>query len=655
MKFLFTLLLLISFFVNVNSQEKKLATFGETTIHDREISQYEKDPEAAAIVLFEKGKVSVKLNRHRYLVLNTDVHIKIKVLDAKKFEEDATINLLFYQTKKNQEIIDDLKAITHNNDKKIYVEKSHFFRKDLDKNYSEISFTFPDVRDGSILEYTYTQESPFFHQYGWEFQGKYPKLYSEFISEIPGNYEYRTSLSGQLDFAYKDSYIKDNCFSVDGFGDAADCVYSEFVMKDIPAFKEEDFMLSKNNYISRIKYDLKETMSFTGEKTFYTKTWEDVDKELRFHDHLGRQIGFNSYFKNRIPENILGIQNTLERAKAIYYYIQDNFFWNGEYNFYESSDVKEAFEKKGGNIAEMNIILLNALNAAEIEANLALSATRNLGLPTLIYPTLTEFNYVTVYLKIDGKEYYLDATNKFTPFGVIPFKALNKIARIMDFKNESYWHPITPYSKNVNYINAKLNLDENGVLNGVVEENHSGYFAESTRAAIYTASKDEYINDRENDLLAFEISNHSLENLNKNDEPVKEEFNITLENELIGDEIFINPFFLSKHYNKNPFNLNNRVYEVEMGYPINQILLVNMEFDESYTISYLPENSNIKLPNNAGAISVVYLQNDNKLNIRLQLKINQVSFEPELYPSLKEFFSKVVELKTKSSIVLKKT
>ena len=630
------ILLIISF--KSTAQDKKGATFGETTLQEKQLSQYEKEPEAAAVVLFERGKVTVKLNKHRYLVLHKEVHKKIKVFDAKKFSEDATIDILFYHSKKNQEVISNLKAITHNGDVKSYIPNSRFYEKDRYENYKQISFTFPNVKDGSILEYTYTEESPFFHRYEWDFQDNYPKIYSEFVSEIPGNYEYRASLGGTLDFAYKNSYIKDNCFSVDGFGDAADCVYSEFIMRDIPSFKEEDYMLSSSNYISKIKYDLKQTTSFTGEKNYYTKTWEDVDKEFRFDDNMGRQLRFASFFKDKIPSHILTIEDKLERAKAVYYFIQKNFAWNGEYEIYENIDVKDAFEKKGGNVAEINLMLLNALEAAEIDAFLVLSATREYGLPTLIYPTLTEFNYAMAYLKLDEQEYYLDATNKFTPFGILPFKALNKIGRIMDFKNGSYWHPITPHNKNISYINSKLKLNESGLLTGDVEENHTGYLSVSKRDSIFSNTKEKYIEEKENNYLPFEISNYTIENLQENDKEVKEKYSIALECEEIGNELLLYPFFLSSYFNENPFKLDERSYAIEMGNPLNQILLVNIEIDDAYTISYLPENQTLKLPDNAGMISVVYLQNENTLNIRFNIKLDQVSFDPEFYPTLKDFF-----------------
>ena len=650
----FLVLLIIFQNYHLHAQDKEMAIFGEPTQRELDLKLYPNDPEAAAVVLFEKGIVTVKLNTQRYLVLNKEVHKKIKVLDAKKFADDATINILFYTPERGKEVISNISALTHNGSLKNYVNSSNFYTKDKYVNYSEMSFTFPNVQDGSILEYTYTIESPYIHQYEWDFQEKYPKMYSEFVSEIPGNYEYRARLNGFLQFSFENSYIKNNCFSVDGYGDAADCVYGEFVMRDVPTFNEEDYMLSKKNYISRIQFDLKQSTSFTGEKNNYTKTWKGVDKEFRFDNEMGRQLRFASFFRDKLPVQIFTISNTLEKAKAVYYYIQNNFTWNGEYEIYENIDVKKAYERGGGNIAEINLMLLNALEAADIEANLVLSATRNYGFPTLIYPTLTEYNYAMAYLKIEEQEYYLDATNKFTPFGILPFRALNKVARIMDFKNESYWHPINPISKNNSYIITKLKLDSLGTLSGTVEENSVGYLSAYKRAAITSSTQESYISNKESTISGIEISNFKVENLTNNDEAIKESYDIEQQLSFVTDEIILYPLFLSEYYKENPFKSEKRDYPVEMGFPLSQIVLINIEYDAQFEISHLPENKTIRLIENDGVVSVIYSQSGNTVSIRYKIDINKESYESDYYSALKDFFSKVVEINANSPIIFKK-
>ena len=132
------------------------------------------------------------------------------------------------------------------------------------------------------------------------------------------------------------------------------------------------------------------------------------------------------------------------------------------------------------------------MKAADLNTKLALLSTRNNGLPTTYYPVLTDFNYVVAQLSINEKEYLIDATEKFNPFGILPFRALNINARIMDFKKGSYWTAIEPYKKNVNYLIANLTLDENELISGNVTEIYTGYKAIEKRKEIDKKTKTEY-------------------------------------------------------------------------------------------------------------------------------------------------------------------
>ncbi len=635
------------------AQLKKEVVFGELSYEDKEFENYPKDPEAEAVVLYSKGKVSIKLTEHRYLRLVKVVHKKIKVLDVRRFE-GSTIEIPYYRGEKTGESVTNIKAVTHYNGTKIYVNNKNIYTKDQSEHWHIQSFTFPNVKNGSILEYTYTIETPYFNTYQWEFQEDYPTILSEFTSQIPGNYTYRIGLFGERKLDSHDTSIKLNCFSVDGYGDAADCTYEYYMMQDIPAFKEEDFMLSRNNYISKVKYELKESFDFTGKRTKHTKDWKDVDKEFRYDKEMGRQLKFRSLFENNLPSHISAISDPIEKAKAVYYFIQDHYAWNGNYRIFNDIDVKKAFESKSGNIAEINLSLINALRAMGLNAELVLSATRDSGIPNQLYPVLTEFNYVMAWLKIGDQEFYLDATDKHTPFGIVPFRVLNSVSRIMDFKNGSYWHPIIPYQKNFIYIKNELSIDPDGLISGKVEEQHHGYFGKLKRYEIEGNNEETYLSNKESRNESLEVSELKIGNQKKLEENLKEQYLVELEAEVIGKEFYVPTFFLMEYLNENPFKLENRDYMVEMGYPMNFTYLSRISVDETLNVKVLPSNKSIKLPDNSGVCTVVYSHSQNMINVRLNFKLIKHEFAPEYYPSLKDFFSKVVQVTTQEPIVLEK-
>lgn len=647
------LAILIGFFSHANlfSQDYNKVKFGEPFPIELAGYSYPKDPEAAAVILYDKGEVKVAAI-NGYLWRMTTVHRKIKVLDAKAFG-DAIQAINFYSTKGFREGIFDISAITHNGSHKSYVESDAFFTKDIGSNWKQKSFTFPNVQDQSLLEFTYTIQSPIFQTFAWNFQDEYPVIYSEYITEIPGNYEYRIGFRGHFELDSHDNHIKDNCFSISGLGDAADCYYHKYVMKDLPAFKEEDFMLSKDNYISQLRYELKQHMNFKGEKEYFTKDWDDVDDEFRYHDALGRQLNNKNFFEKNLPESLFTIADPLEKAKAIYAAIQQHYKWNGYYRLFTDIDVRDAFERGSANIAEINLSLINALQAADLDAYISLSATRDQSVPTELYPVLTEYNYLMAYLKIGDQEYYLDASDKFAPFGLVPYHALNYKARILDFKKGSYWRPINAYARNQSYFNIQARMDNAGHLLGDVKKMNSGYFGKKIRETRKSMSHERYA-----DSIAknFELLKYEVIDEDAIDEPIQEVYSIQMDMEEINGEYYLNPFFLllASEFNENPFKLDRRDYPIDMGYTKNITYMMSLDLSTGYTPSFIPENRALQLPDGLGLCQLVYSQGGEKITLRLQVKLNQAHIGSEYYPALKKFFAEMVAAKTKDVIILKK-
>ena len=640
------------FSIIIHSQERKTAEFGKPTYQEIMMTSYDKDPEASGVVLFEKGSNSIELIRN-YILLKKVVHRKIKVLDAKKFDQ-GTVNIYLYKGENDKEKLAKIKAVTHNGNLQNYVKETDYFSIDESERWSATRFTFPNIKDGSILEYTYTIETPFFFSFGgWYFQGDLPKMYSEFNSEIPGNYGYNRALYGNLPLVINESKIKTNCFSLP-YSKTTDCEVSRYALKDIPVFQEEDYMLAKSNYISRVSFELKYSYGSDGTRHKYSKTWKDVDKEFKNDKNVGRQLKSSNYFAGKIPEDILNISDDLKKAQAVYTFIQQHFTYSENLGIFSKARVKKAFDNKKGTASEINISLINALQAANLDAKLILHSTRENGLPMTSFPIISDFNYVLVLLTINDKEYILDATDKLIPFGIVPFKALNVHGRVMDFKKGSYWKNIIPNKKNVHYVAAQLSLDEEGIINGNVSEIYTGYTAIKQRRKVVDKNESEYVSKKENALNEVEITNYSVENAKELDKPLKEKFDITFSPETVGSKIYLFPYFLQDSFKENPFKLKDRSYPVDIGYPVSFTYILSLDLGDRYEVEKVPGNKKIKLNGDAGECVVLYGNKDGKLNLRFTFNLKTYHFKPDEYQNLKEFFNQVVEILTKEAIVLKK-
>lgn len=628
-----------------------VAVFGEITQEENDLTSLEKYTEASAIVLYESGKNTFE-QIGDYIRLVKFVHRKIKVLDASKFK-GLEITIPYYKSKKSQEKIVSIKAFTHNNGIKTAVQASSFFDVDESENWSSKKFAFPDVEDGSIIEYQYRIESPYFFSFGdWEFQGDLPKIYSEFRADIPGNYVYKRSLIGAKKLDINENKIKKACFYVEGTTKDADCDSFIYGMYDMPPFEKEPFMLSKRNYMSRLNFEFVESVNFRGERTKYSKSWKDVDKEFKLDKDMGRQVKASKFFKEALPVSLLTIKDPKEKATAIYKHIQDHYQWDGKYKIFSDIRVKDAYKEGVGNIAEINLSLINALRAANLEAKIGLLSTRELGFVSDVYPVLTGFNYVLAILKIGEETILLDASDKSLSFGMIPFKALNMRVRIMDFKKGSYWHTIVPELRNVNYYKYALEMNEKQSIVGTLKEVHSGYEGYNLRKKIIVKGDNALNREFREDIEFFDITYTDTKNLNE--KPLEINQKIVME---FGEEVsqlYFNPLQFHFDFLYNPFKSEERSYPVNFGYPKLNIFELKLKLPEGYELEKLPENKKIIFKEGIGNCTIIYRKEEQGLFVSVRYKLSSSHFESDDYEELRYFFTNVINEHLKNTVKIKR-
>ena len=264
--------------MSLMSQKERSLSLGRTNLEELKRTVYEKDSTAKALVLYEQANRYPDKNADE--IPRTDFYFRIKIFDKSAFD---LADIQIYLRKK--EMLLDVKAISYNLtdegtiDKK-FLSENDIFTTDGPNDWTIKKFTIPNVKEGSIIEFKYSIRSPYLVIDDWYFQSNIPKIKSEFDAAILGNYKYNIRIVGFLKLDKNEPSIKENCIDIDGLGPGSCRVYS-FGMDNIPAFKEEDYMLSKKNYISRLSFDLKSTTSYTGVIEKYTTTWKKADKSLK--------------------------------------------------------------------------------------------------------------------------------------------------------------------------------------------------------------------------------------------------------------------------------------------------------------------------------------------------------------------------------------
>lgn len=651
MKHILQIVIALSCFLSISQSVYNSDTY-RVTLTDIKSTTFEKDSTTNAFVIYEEGDSYV--NRGDY-DLESEIRRKIKILNKEGFS-NGNVEIYLYNNDSDYEKVEDIIAATYNfvdgEVVKTELQEKDIYKEKYDDNHTIVKFTLPNLQPGSVISYSYKLSSPFMFKYkGWDFQGDIPKLYSEYRTSIPGYWLYNIKLVGGKKLVVNTSEIEKKCLELYGGGGSADCSVSVYAMKDIPAFIEEDYMTTKSNYLARVEYELKTFRSPDGRVDNYTQEWEDVDKEFRTTKEVGRQLR-----KNIDAEELLGIElfqkeNNLDKLKSIYEFVQWNYTWNGDYKIFTDVSIRDLLQEKTGNVSSINILLHNLLNESGIEAKPVLLSTRDNGFPTTIYPVITDFNYLIVQVELGGKTYLLDATDKALSFGQIPFRCLNQPGRLMDFENGSKWIDITPKKSNIFYI-AELSIDDNGDINGEVKSRRTGYHALNRRKA-YFSNKDAYLTDLENVYESTTISNLNVTTAKPNELNFEESFNMTYSDDIVGDIIYLDPFF-HKFFTQNPFKLQERSYPIDFGYKDSYIYSLTLNLNEDYEVLETPKDLVMEMPNNTGKLLFSTKINGGLISLNFRLTFNETIYPAEYYEFLKEFMNNVVNIQTNSLILLKK-
>jgi len=657
MKRTFLILLILLLFIRLGIAQD--FPFGKITSAEMDMKNYDKDTSAHAVVLQEFGKARIDVANDDQIKVFYDYHVKIKIFDAKGFD-NGTVKVPVYNNEERYETVENISGVTYYYDdsgaaKKAELENKKIYPEKRDKNHGTYSFALPGLRSGCVIEYKYTLESPFWSVMpSWYFQSDIPKVYSEYEVHIPGFWVFNASLKGFLKLTKSSANVEQKCFS--SGGSSCDCSLLVYGMKDIPAFVEEDYMTSSKNYLSAINFELSEfTSPYSGVKTKWTKEWKDIDYQLKGELYFGTQLKKKGLFKDRVVPVIAGKASDLEKAKAVYAYIQKSFKWNENFGVLSSDGLSKALEAHSGNDADINLSLVNALSAAGLNVETVLLSTRNNGSINPLYPVIDDFDYVIAKLNIGDQTYLLDATDPLLPFGILPFRCLNDKGRVFSLDKPSYWIDLNLPQKQKSTLALDLTLQEDGKLKGTLVKYSIGYNAYSKRKAIKKFNTtDEYIDDLVAKQPKIKILKSEIINLDSLDLPLGEKYDveINLYDKVNSNRLAFNPFFLDRT-DTNPFKLADRSFPVDMGMASDDRFILTMHLPAQYTIESPPQALSVSLPNNGGKFLTAYEPSDNSFTFSDVVQFNKSVYSPQEYPYLKDIYNRIIQFE-KAEMVFKK-
>lgn len=651
--------------------------FGKVSMEELKETAYPEDADANAAILYLNQKTHYDYNQQKGFVQVTEVHKRIKIYNKDGFDW-ATEEVQLRDNGSSREALANLKAVTYTLEngkmEETKLKKDGVFDEKNNKYWKTSKFTMPNIKEGCVVEFSYTITSPYISIRDINLQESIPIKELDMYVRIPEYFNFNKFVNPRATYIPK---IKDyqvnrteqihsksrESSASNGFGHTVRTNHSsqkwefkenktEIKLSNVPALKNEDYVSNLNTYRTKLIWEYAYSKDPGGKITNFSTTWEEVAKTIFDDSDFGAQLKISNYFQGDISALIKGSTNVSEKIDLIFNFVKSKVKWNEYIGYTTDNGVRKAYSEGSGNVADINLMLTAMLRFANINANPMLVSTRSNGVP--LFPATGGFNYVVSAVELPNDVIILDATDQFATPNVLPVRAINWQGRVIRETGDSAWIDLTPKETvKSNYsLNVKLNNDLS--IEGKVRSQLTSFAAKNFRSKYQNYNEEERLMDIEKDKGEIEISNYVISDMEVIGKPIMYVYDYSLNNgiEQIGDKVFLTPmlFFAPQ---ENPFKQDQREYPIDFIYSFNEKYQVNVMIPDGYALESLPESTVAQFNGASGEFKYVSQENGKMLQFVISLDLGQSFILPTEYADFKQFYQLMIE-KQNEKIVLKK-
>ena len=440
------------------AQDKVNMKFGKPTKEEMQMTTYEAEPDAEAVVLCRLTDVEYSIQQTGYLVdYREKVRIKVlkpsgvryakvvipflkntpidnrnssskKVLKvdatdnnsvSSSFEEQAGAMTTADLDRYSEESVEDVKATAYNLQGskvvKSVLKKGAFVETKIDDQHYQVEFTVPDVKEGTVIEYEYTLHSELFWLlHDWFAQCEIPVVYAKLDMNIPRYLLFNLEEHGvqRLITSCESGTMR---FKLESDPLAAQTVVPSnhyiSVGRNLKGMKQGNGVWSMQDNCAGITALLKHYSMRGAAVVDYTRTWEQIDEMVLKSDDLGKQLQEHSPLAAELKEaKIEEIADMRQRAEAVAKLVLSKVEWNGRYEM-SPANTEETLKNGGGSNVDINMLLLQSLQDVGLNAAPVMLRMRNQGVLTMDYPSVQKYTTFIVGVVLPQGNLYLDASS----------------------------------------------------------------------------------------------------------------------------------------------------------------------------------------------------------------------------------------------------
>ncbi len=570
-----------------------------------------------------------------------DDYLRIKILteEGRKY---ANVEIPFLKGSQN---IVKVKARTIRPDGSIADFGGQVFEKYLMKGkgvkYLAKTFTLPDVRVGSIIEYSYTTDLAEYMLYDshWILSDELFTKKAQFsLKPYKGTYQMfslRWSWQGLPPGAVPKE-APDHIIRMEA--------------NNIPAFQTEDYMPPQDELKSRVDFIYEEGFAAKDQDSF----WKQVGRTR--NGQLESFIGKRKAMEQAVAQIVSPSDSQEVKLRKIYDRVQQ--IRNKSYEVQKTEqeqkrakekpaeNVEEVWKRGYGDSVQLAWLFLGLARAAGFEAYGCWVSDRRQYFFNPVTMQSAKLNDNVVLVKLNGKDLYLDPGVVFTPYGLLTWSETGVPGLRLD-KDGGTWIQTTLPEASESRIErmGKLKLSDTGDLEGKLTVTYVGleamYHRVEERNADEVARKkflEELVTEQIGVAAEAELTNKP--DWTSSETPLVAEYNLRIPGWAsgAGRRVMI-PAAIFTAAEKGVFEHANRVQPIYFEYPHEKADDLTIELPPGWQVSSVPP------PQDRNGKVMVYSlkveQSPGTLRLTRKLTIDVLLVQQKYYTALRNFFQAV--------------
>lgn len=640
----------------------KNTKLGKPTMEELTMTTYAPEPDAKAVILYRSAKVFYTYTS-RGFILNTRHTVRVKVLQQEGTEL-ADVGIRYYSPESGayRDIITEVKGAAYNleGNKTVVSKLSSDLknRERVDKNHSVLKFSIPNVKVGTVFEYTYLLSSDFFWDIAtWYAQLRVPVFYTEYEVETPEWFGFHSEQTGMNILPCERTFGQ---FFIHYMGADISCTSNiiKFHGDTLHSVKGDHYIWSTNDYRTKVTNELSYTQLPRDYRRNYTQTWDDVLRKMMDDEEFGGRLSLTNPLQAE-QEAAEELQNMSveEKTDFLRNMLINRLKWNEKYGLY-GLPARKITTEESVNSATLNFVLLSMLRDAGVTAYPVVLSRRSHGRIPYTHPTIQALDATVLMVKTsDSTHFFTDAAaaQEGYPLTQLPEDLMPDRALAIYSKDGLNWVNLQNTPSNTRLIaNIRAELTNEGELKGHVANMRSGAEAAHFRKACKQHSDSADYAQRLATKLNLEIEDWTTRNLDGSGPQVVEEFDFSQQLTPSDSHLYLNPFLFVNY--TSPFVEEKRTLPIEYGAPTQERMILSLQYPEDYEVEECPQSSNLKMPD--GGIQMTLMAQNNPatrvVNINLTYKRTAMFYSVDNYESLRTFWAQV-ELIVGNMLVFKKT